>query len=86
MTLRFGAASQFPPIPAGSRIRSIDIVFDEGADQAGVSDPNVVGLATIDNIYVNGQSIGTGAGLAESNGPRNDKHDREHGGDDNDRD
>jgi len=63
MTLRFGAASQFPPIPAGSRIRSIDIVFDEGTDQAGLSDPNVVGLATIDNIYVNGQTIGYRCGL-----------------------
>jgi hypothetical protein len=84
ITERFGAASQFPPIPAGSHIRSIDIVFDEGTDQAGTSDPNGIGLATIDNIFINGQTIGNGVGVAEPNGPRGDKHDKNHGGDDND--
>jgi len=79
MTVRFPAAAQFPPIPAGSKIRSIDVVFDEGTDQAGVSDPNGVGLATIDNIFINGQTIRTGSGIAEPNGPRNDKHDKDHG-------
>ncbi len=84
-TVRFGAASQFPPIPAGSHIRSIDIVFDEGTDQGGTSDPNGVGLATIDNIFVDGQTITTGVGLAEPNGPRSDHHDKNHGGDNDDR-
>jgi len=82
MTVKFGVASQFPPIPAGSRIRSIDIVFDEGTDQPGASDPNGIGLATIDNISVNGQVIASGNGIAEPHGPRGDHHDREHGGDD----
>ena len=82
VTERFGAASQFPLIPAGSHIRSIDIVFDEGTDQASTSDPDGIGLATIDNIFINGQTIGNGVGVAEPNGPKSGKHDKNHGGDD----
>jgi len=75
-------AQAFPVIPAGSKITSIDIVFDEGTDTPSVSDPNGVGLATIDNININGQTIASGNGVAEPHGPRGDKHDKNHGDDD----
>jgi hypothetical protein len=55
----------FPPIPPGSRIESIDLVFDEGTDVPGTEDPNGVGLSVVDNIFVNGQYIRSGRGIAE---------------------
>ena len=63
--LRFAAASQFPPIPAGSRIRSISIIYDEGTDSVSVEDPRGVGLAVIDNIFINGDTITRGHGIAD---------------------
>jgi hypothetical protein len=59
--LRFGAPSQFPPIPAGSRIKSISIIFDEGTDSPGAEDPRGVGLAVIDNIFIDGTTITRGS-------------------------
>ena len=47
-------AQAFPPIPAGAKVVSIDIVFDEGTDTG----PDFTGLAIIDNIDVNGTLIG----------------------------
>lgn len=66
-----------PLIPAGSRIRRIDIVFDEGPEIIGSSDPTGVGLATIDNIYVNGRYARAGSGIAEPgrSGERDDRDD-----------
>lgn len=43
----------FPgPIPDGAKIKSIDIVFDEGTDTAN-NDTEGVGLAVLDNIFIN---------------------------------
>ena len=64
--LRFSAVAQFPPIPAGSRIRSISIIFDEGTDVPGVEDPRGVGLAVVDNIFINGRFIRSGSGTEPS--------------------
>ncbi|HXM83023.1 MAG TPA: hypothetical protein VN929_13975 [Burkholderiales bacterium] len=51
----------FPgPIPAGARIKSITLVFDEGTDTAN-NDTQGVGLAVVDNIFINGELI-TGPG------------------------
>ncbi len=61
--LRFGAPSQFPPVPPGSRIKSISIIYDEGTDSVSVEDPRGVGLAVIDNIFVNGRTITRGSGI-----------------------
>lgn len=52
-------AESFPVIPAGSRIVSISILYDEGTDTAN-NDTQGVGLAVIDNIYINGQIITSG--------------------------
>lgn len=52
------------PIPVGAKINSISILYDEGTDNpVGTSDPAGVGLAVIDNIFINGQTI--------TSGPRN---------------
>ena len=64
-TVRFAAAAQFPPVPPGSRIKSISIIFDEGTDSPGTEDPNGVGLAVIDNIFINGDTITRGHGIAD---------------------
>ena len=52
--MAWSPAAAFPPILPGSEIRSIDIVFDEGVDAA----PDYFGLAILDNIMVNGVSVG----------------------------
>jgi hypothetical protein len=70
--VRFAAAQQFPPIPPGSRIESISILYDEGTDTPTAQDPNGVGLAVIDNIFINGRTIRSGTGIAE---PRRDRRD-----------
>ncbi len=72
-TLTDGTIAVFPaggpdPIPAGSKIVSLDIVFDEGTDTISDSDPNGVGLAVLDNIYVNGTFIRSGSGLKQGAG------------------
>jgi hypothetical protein len=75
----------FLPIPVGYRIQSIDIVYDEGTDTPTVSDPMGVGLAVIDNIYVDGQYIRSGSGIEPGSGGReDDDHGSRHhrGGDD----
>ena len=62
-TLRWSVsnpAQAFPPIPVGSTITAINIIFDEGTDQPGAEDPRGIGLATIDNININGAIIRAG--------------------------
>lgn len=57
--VRFGlsnSAESFPIVPPGSRIVSISILYDEGTDIA-TSDTLGVGLAVIDNIFIDGQTI-----------------------------
>jgi hypothetical protein len=66
----------FPVIPPGSRIQSISIVYDEGTDTPSASatsqEPSGVGLAVIDNIYINGRLIRSGRGVAEPRGDDGD--------------
>ena len=62
-------AESFPPIPPGSTIVSISILFDEGTDTASLQDPNGVGLAVIDNIFIDGRVITRG-----ENNNKNDDH------------
>ena len=50
----------FPPIPPGSVIDSISLIFDEGTEVPTVQDPNGVGLSVVDNIFINGQVIRSG--------------------------
>lgn len=73
---RFTPAQQFPPIPPGSRIESISILYDEGTDTPSANafsqEPSGVGLAVIDNIYINGRLIKRGNGVAEPRGDRGD--------------
>jgi hypothetical protein len=54
----------FPPIPLGARIRSIELIFDEGTDASSPDDPMGVGLAVVDNININGRFITRGTGIA----------------------
>jgi len=58
-------AAAFPPVPVGSKIVSLSILFDEGTDTTSAQDPNGVGLAVVDNIFVNGSVISSGTGVAD---------------------
>jgi len=53
-------AEAFPVIPPGSTIVSISLLHDEGTDTPTVQSPNGVGLAVLDNIFINGQFIRSG--------------------------
>ncbi len=64
-------------IPENAKIKSIDIVFDEGTDSTSDSDPTGVGLAVLDNIYINGTTITSGFGIEPGGGGREDE---DHGG------
>ena len=61
------------PLPAGTTIESISILYDEGTDTPGAQDPMGVGLSVIDNIDINGQLIRRGKGIAEPHGDRGDR-------------
>lgn len=62
----FPATVGAPPFMLGvTQVDSIDIVFDEGTDVPTAEAPSGVGLATIDNIAVNGVLIDAGNGTAE---------------------
>jgi hypothetical protein len=75
--VRFTAAQQFPPIPPGSRIRNISIIYDEGTDVPTLpQNPSGIGLAVIDNIFINGRYIRSGSGITPS-GFGNDGGDRD---------
>lgn len=72
---------QPPTVPAGSKVLALDIVFDEGTENPGVSDPSGIGLAVIDNIFVNGRFIRSGSGIEPDGGGRQDN---DHDGHDDD--
>jgi hypothetical protein len=59
----------FPPALPGSRIVSISILYDEGTDVPSSNgksqEPSGIGLAVIDNIFINGRFIREGSGDAE---------------------
>lgn len=66
----------FPPVPVGSRIVSISILYDEGTDNpVGTSDPVGVGLAVIDNIFIDGRTITGGRGISEGDKGNKDQKD-----------
>jgi len=71
-------------IPVGAKINSISILYDEGTDNpVGTSDPAGVGLAVIDNIFINGQTITSGPRTAGGDkGKNKDKGDGDNEGDD----
>lgn len=80
--MRFTAAQQFPPIVPGSRIVSIELIFDEGTDSLSVpDDPNGVGLAVVDNLDIDGTLIGSGEGVADGTNRDGDKDHGDHHGD-----
>jgi hypothetical protein len=58
--VRFTIAQGFPPLLPGDRIRSVEIVYDEGTDTTGVEDPRGVGLSVLDNIDIDGDLITRG--------------------------
>jgi hypothetical protein len=58
------AAEAFPPVLPGSRIRSLTLLHDEGTDTSSTDDPQGVGLAVVDNIFVDGTTIPSGNGVA----------------------
>ena len=66
--VRFGTSDPtetFPVIPPGSTVLSISILYDEGTDVPTVQDPNGVGLAAIDNIFINGRTISDGRAISD---------------------
>jgi hypothetical protein len=58
-----------PAAVPGSRIVSISILYDEGTDAPSAhgksQEPSGIGLAVIDNIFVNGRFVREGSGDAE---------------------
>jgi hypothetical protein len=72
---RFTIAQAFPPLVPGTRIVSVDLIFDEGTDTPTLQDPNGVGLAVVDNLDINGQLIVAGRGIAD--GPDRGNGDRD---------
>lgn len=69
-------------LPAGSKIKSIAIVYDEGTDTPSWQDPNGVGLAVLDNICVDGKLVAPGRAKGKD---RRDK-DEDRGGKEDDKD
>lgn len=65
-------AECFPsPVPNGARIRSLVLIYDEGTDTPS-NDTEGVGLAVVDNIFVNGKFIRSGRGIEPKSGERDD--------------
>jgi hypothetical protein len=74
-------AESFPVIPPGSRIQSINLIFDEGTDiptlprpSGDLGNPAGIGLTVVDNIFINGRVISSGSGIEPKPGER-DRHD-----------
>ena len=68
-------AESFPVIPAGSRIKSITLIFDEGTDtptaprpSGDAGNPAGIGLSVVDNIFIDGAVIASGKGVEPKNG------------------
>ena len=68
-------AESFPVIPAGSRIKSIALIFDEGTDtptaarpSGDAGNPAGIGLSVVDNILIDGAMIASGKGVEPKNG------------------
>lgn len=54
------ASQIFPTLAAGTTIKSLSIIVDEGTDTTSVDDPLGVGLSVVDNIDINGTLITNG--------------------------
>lgn len=65
----------FPVIPAGSRIVSISILYDEGTDVVLPTNPGGIGLAVIDNIFIDGRTITRGSSDDRGDRDRDDEDD-----------
>jgi hypothetical protein len=72
-------AQAFPVVTSGSKVVSISLIFDEGTDTPTAEDPNGVGLAVVDNIFINGTVIPSGSAVATQPEPKDDEFDREDG-------
>jgi len=76
---QMAASTAFPPIPPGSKIQSITIIFDEGQDTPTPSELGN-GLAVIDNIDINGTLVGRGAQSDTNNEGGNNEDGNKEGG------
>lgn len=57
----FPAGASQPPFQFGvSKVKSVELIFDEGTDTPSAQDPNGTGLVNLDNIDVNGTLITSG--------------------------
>jgi len=72
-------AQSFPPIAGGSKVVSISLIFDEGTDTPSPQDPMGVGLAVVDNIFIDGTVIPSGSAVATEQQPQDDEFDQEDG-------
>ena len=70
------AVQMFPPLTPGTHITSLEIVFDEGTDTAN-NDTEGVGLAVIDNIFIDGKYITSGNSDADDGKDRDRDRDRD---------
>jgi hypothetical protein len=76
-------AESFPVIPAGSRIESITLILDEGTDtptlprptSGDLGNPAGIGLAVVDNIFIDGRFIRRGNGIEPKPGERDQDDD-----------
>jgi hypothetical protein len=75
------AGQGFPPTAIGSEIKSISILYDEGTDTAN-NDTQGVGLAVIDNIFINGRVITDGDNNHKQKRDKQDKDNDDDQGDD----
>jgi len=75
------AGQGFPPTAIGSEIKSISILYDEGTDTAN-NDTQGVGLAVIDNIFINGKVITDGDNNHKQKRDKQDKDNDDDQGDD----
>jgi hypothetical protein len=76
--VRFQTSSpteSFPVIPAGSKIESITLIFDEGTDtptaarpSGDAGNPAGIGLTVLDNIFINGRVIRSGNHIEPKHG------------------
>jgi hypothetical protein len=69
------AGEAFPVVPIGSKIVSIDILYDEGTDTPSLQDAQGVGLAVLDNIFIDGKVITSGDNNQKDKKDNNDDHD-----------
>lgn len=65
----------FPPIPPGSTVVSITLIYDEGTENPTAEDPNGVGLAVVDNIFIAGALTTSGSGIATGPEPEDEDFD-----------